>query len=100
MGNAWVVPVTPGRRSTLLVDGREHADEPLVPGAFFSVRHRGTVTIEVSGTPLKTTGAAGDLGVIVDARGRPLVLPPRDAERIPTLVRWFAALDLAVGGVG
>ncbi len=93
---AFVVPVAPGRRSKLLVDGREQTEEPLVPGAFFSVRRRGKVEVEVTGTPLKATGAAGELGVIVDARGRPLVLPPRDAERIPTLVRWFAALDLAV----
>jgi len=27
-------------------------------------------------------------------------VPLRDAERIPTLVRWFAALDLAVANAG
>ncbi len=96
---AFVVPVTPGRRGKLLVDGREHAEEPLVAGAFFSVRHRGEVEVEVTGTALKAKGASGELGVILDARGRPLILPPRDAERIPTLVRWFAALDLAVASV-
>jgi len=32
------------------------------------------------------------LGVVVDARGRPLALPPRDAERLPTLARWHGAL--------
>lgn len=95
---AFVVPVNPGRRSTLLVNGRAHTLEALVPGAFFSVRHRGEVEIEVTGTPVKTKGASGELGVIVDARGRPLVLPPRDAERVPTLVRWFAALDVAAAG--
>ncbi len=63
------------------------------------MRHRGDVEVEITGTPLRARGAAGALGVIIDARGRPLVLPPRDAERIPTLVRWFAALDLAVAGV-
>ena len=92
---AFVVPVAPVRRSKLLVDGHEWADERLVPGAFFSVQHHGAVAIEVSGTPLKARGSAGELGVIVDGRGRPLLLPPRDAERVPTLVRWFAALDLA-----
>ena len=92
---AFVVPVTPARHSKLLVNGREQADEPLVAGAFFSVRHRGAVEVEVTGTALKARGASGELGMIVDARGRPLILPPRDAERIPTLVRWFAALDLA-----
>lgn len=95
---AFVVPVTPGKRGKLLVAGREHDEEPLVPGAFFSVLHRGDVEVEITGTPVRAKGAAGELGVIIDARGRPLVLPPRDAERIPTLVRWFAALDLAVTG--
>ena len=93
---AFVVPVVPGKRSRLLVAGREHAEEPVVAGAFFSVPHRGEVDVELTGTPLRAKGAAGELGVIIDVRGRPLVLPPRDAERIPTLVRWFAALDLAV----
>jgi hypothetical protein len=95
---ALVVPVTPGRRSKLRVNGVEHLADELVPGAFFSVRHRGEADVEVSGTPIKTHGAAGELGIIIDARGRPLVLPPRDAERIPALVKWFAALDLAVTG--
>jgi hypothetical protein len=95
---ALVVPVNPGRRSKLRVNGVEHLADELAPGAFFSVRHRGEADVEVTGTPVKTHGAAGELGIIVDARGRPLVLPPRDAERIPALVKWFAALDLAVTG--
>ena len=95
---ALVVPVTPGRRSRLRINGVEHRADELVPGAFFSVRHRGEADVEISGTPVKTHGAAGELGIIIDARGRPLVLPARDAERIPALVKWFAALDLAVTG--
>ncbi|MEA2661337.1 MAG: hypothetical protein QOH08_909, partial [Chloroflexota bacterium] len=97
---ALVVPASPGRRSRLRVNGREYLDDDLVPGAFFSVPHRGAADVEVTGTPLRVHGSAGDLGIIVDARGRPLELPPRDAERIPTLVRWFAALDLAAMSVG
>ena len=96
---ALVVPVTPGRRSKLRVNGAEHLDDDLVAGAFFSVRQRGDADVEVTGTSLRAHGTAGELGIIVDARGRPLALPPRDAERIPTLVRWFAALDLAVASV-
>jgi hypothetical protein len=95
---AFVVPVSPGKRSRLRVNGIEQFDDELVPGAFFSVRQRGEADVEVTGTSVKTHGAAGELGIIIDARGRPLILPPRDAERIPTLVKWFAALDLAVTG--
>ncbi|HEY8732257.1 MAG TPA: hypothetical protein VIN69_09820 [Candidatus Limnocylindria bacterium] len=97
---AFVVPVTPGRRSKLLVNGARHLIDELGPDAFFSIRHRGEADVEVTGTPVKAHGVAGDLGIIIDARGRPLVLPARDAERIPTLVRWFAALDLAVASAG
>lgn len=97
---AFVVPVTPGRRSKLRINGVEQDDEELVPGAFFSLPRRGEVVVQITGTPVRAFGAAGELGVIVDARGRPLTLPPRDAERIPTLVRWFAALDLAVASNG
>lgn len=93
---AFVIPVAPGRRSKLRVNGVEHRDEELVPGAFFSVRHRGVADVDVSGTPVKARGIAGELGIIIDARGRPLALPPRDAERIPTLVGWFAALDVGI----
>jgi len=96
---AFVVPATLGRRSKLRVNGAEHIDDELTPGAFFSVRHRGPADVLVTGTSIDARGTAGELGIIIDARGRPLVLPPRDAERIPTLVRWFAALDLAVASV-
>ncbi len=96
---ALVVPVTPGRRSRLRVNRIEHRADDLVPGAFFSVRHRGDADVEVTGTKVRTRGTAGELGIIIDARGRPLVLPARDAERIPALVKWFAALDLAVTGL-
>jgi len=95
---ALVVPVTPGRRSRLRVNGTEHRADELVAGAFFSVRHRGDAEVEVTGTKVKARGTAGELGIIIDGRGRPLLLPPRDAERIPALVKWFAALDLAVTG--
>jgi hypothetical protein len=95
---AFVVPVTPGGRSKLRINGVEHLGDDMTPGAFFSVPRRGEADVEITGTPVKAHGAAGELGIIVDARGRPLVVPPRDAERIPALVRWFAALDLAVTG--
>ena len=93
---AFVVPVTPGRRSKLRINGAVRNEEDLLPGAFFSLPERGDVAVEVMGTPIRAHGAAGELGVIIDARGRPLSLPPRDSERIPTLVRWFAALDLPI----
>ena len=43
--------------------------------------------IDVTGAA-RGHGRAGPLGVLIDARGRPLPLPHRDAERLPVLVRW------------
>jgi uncharacterized protein (TIGR01319 family) len=39
----------------------------------------------------------GTVGVVVDARGRPLDLPAGDERRIAALRRWAAALDLYPG---
>jgi len=33
-------------------------------------------------------------GVIIDTRGRPLVIPEDPAERKSTLLKWYGALDL------
>src|SRR5207248_806863 len=80
-----------------LADVLRDAPITVVTGAAASFsRAAHTALVAVAGTPLKARGTAGELGIIVDARGRPLALPPRDAERIPTVVRWFAALDLPV----
>jgi hypothetical protein len=61
---------------------------------------RGTVavaplrgTVQISGA-VRGVGDAGALGVVIDARGRPLALPHRDAERLPALGRWNAALGV------
>jgi hypothetical protein len=61
---------------------------------------RGTVTVvplsgavQISGA-VRGLGDAGTLGVVLDARGRPLALPHRDAERLPALGRWNAALGV------
>ncbi|MFM1890167.1 MAG: hypothetical protein RLZZ565_924, partial [Planctomycetota bacterium] len=36
----------------------------------------------------------GTVGLILDGRGRPLLLPEETAERRASLRRWFAAMDL------
>jgi hypothetical protein len=43
---------------------------------------------------VKTTVHGGVVGVVIDARGRPLVLPEDPLERKQTLLSWFKALDL------
>jgi uncharacterized protein (TIGR01319 family) len=36
----------------------------------------------------------GVVGLIFDGRGRPLVIPEREEERIESLMRWFESLDV------
>jgi len=46
------------------------------------------------GRPLEAEVAGGAVGVVVDARGRPLELPGGEAQRIAALKRWAAALSM------
>jgi len=46
------------------------------------------------GKILETTVEGGVVGVVIDARGRPLTLPENDDERRRTLIRWLDSLDL------
>jgi len=48
---------------------------------------------------LNTSVEGGVVGIIIDARGRPLVLPNDDKERRKKLLEWFEALDVYPEGV-
>jgi hypothetical protein len=63
------------------------------PGTFGLVVIGEDVDIAVNGAGMRGHGRSGELGVLIDVRGRPLSLPERDAERIPTVARWHAALQ-------
>lgn len=76
--------------SVRIVDDTGAAEEPLTPGGLTLVRTAGAV--EAVAGPLRAKSGALAAGVVIDARGRPLALPPRDAERLPVLARWHAAL--------
>ncbi len=65
----------------------------VVPGSFGLVAMGSDVEVAVSGAGVRGHGRSGDLGVLIDARGRPLSLPERDAERIPAVARWHAAVQ-------
>lgn len=83
----------PRRSASIHVsDGTGAVDEPVTRGAFFLVPTTGAVELTIAGTPTRTAEPLA-VGVVADARGRPLELPLRDAERLPTLARWHGALD-------
>jgi hypothetical protein len=93
---AAVVPVALRRRSVVrILAGSEVRDQKVEPGALFVVPVSGEVDVAASGVaPARL--AAGAIGVVVDARRRPLALPIRDAERVPTVAGWYRA----VGALG
>jgi hypothetical protein len=92
---ALVAEMWPRRSATVRVtDANGVIEERVVRGSFLLVPTKGVVEIVMPRTTVRPRADHLELGVVIDARGRPLALPPRDAERIPTLARWHAALDV------
>ena len=90
---ALVVANWPKRaHNVTVVDDSGTTVERVARGAFFVMPTSGPSTTTVTGSTARHASGPLALGVIVDARGRPLELPPRDAERIPTIARWYSAL--------
>jgi len=89
-----LVPVMPRRSAKIRItraSGRSTAR--VEPGTFGLVEIGEDVEVAVSGAGIRGHGRSGELGVLIDARGRPLSLPERDGERIPAVARWHAALQ-------
>ena len=92
---AIVSAMWPRRSATVRVkDENGLTEERIVKGSFVRIPTKGAVEIVMRGTTIRPSADHLELGVVIDARGRPLGLPPRDAERIPTLARWNSALDV------
>ena len=89
---AAVVPVATSRRSVLRIAGPTGSREERVDrGAFFVLPLAGA--LEVSGHGVTHARVvAGPLGLVVDARPRPLSLPVRDSERVPAVSGWYESL--------
>ncbi len=89
---AGVLPVVTSRRSLVrITSGGSTREERVDRGSFFLLPF--TDTIEVSGPGVtRARIASGPLGLVVDARPRPLALPVRDAERVPAVSRWYETL--------
>jgi hypothetical protein len=88
-----VVSVIPRRAAKIRIvraSGRSVAR--VVPGSFGLVATDGDVEVAVNGAGVRGHGRSGHLGVLIDARGRPLSLPERDGERIPAVAQWHTAL--------
>ena len=82
---------------TVSVKGGELAVVPLEVGEQAEVEilpARGLNVGAGKGKPLRTTVRGGVVGVIVDCRGRPLVLPSEPEQRISRQTEWMRALGL------
>jgi hypothetical protein len=92
---AIVAEIWPRRTAVVRVrDENGVVEERVARGSFLRVPTKGAVEIVMPGTTVRPSAERLTVGVVIDARGRPLGLPPRDADRIPTLARWYAALDV------
>jgi hypothetical protein len=90
---AFAMALAPKRATSVnVIDDNGMVEERVPRGALFLVPTSGAVQAGVTGTTVRHTIDALALGVIVDARGRPLELPQRDAERVPLIARWYSAL--------
>ena len=91
---AVVAPLWPRRSAVIrLRHAGGETEQRVARGGFFLMPAKGRVELTATGANLRGTVEAGGLGLLVDARGRPVDLPQRDAERIPTLARWHAAVS-------
>ncbi len=59
------------------------------------IKPRGIFDIGMGeGKELETTLSGGVVGIVLDTRGRPLILPDDEDERRETLLKWWRILDL------
>jgi hypothetical protein len=90
---ALVASLSPKRPTNIeVIDASGTITERVERGGFVLVPTNGAVELRTSGAPGRSTAQSLEVGVVIDARGRPLEIPPRDAERLPTLARWYSAL--------
>jgi hypothetical protein len=96
---AMVLSLTTQRGAKIrLVRAAGRSEVKVAPGSFALIPIDGDVLISASGGGVRGHGRSGALGVLIDARGRPLSLPERDGERVPAVSGWHATLQAASAG--
>ena len=91
---ALAVAMPPGRGglAVRIADDRGESKALVPAGELAVLPSAGRVSSRV-GRRDPVEAEAPSLGVVVDARARPLVLPEREAERVPLLAAWSRALE-------
>lgn len=89
---AGALPVATSRRAVVRISAQGvQREERVDRGAFYVIAVRGPVEVDGGGID-RARIAVGALGLVVDARPRPLALPARDAERVPAVTGWYSAV--------
>lgn len=86
-----------GERKELTLKYRDIVKIPLPIGEQVVFKARPTKWFNLGagkGKEVQGTLKGGVVGIILDARGRPLQIPTDKQERIQTLTHWFNAMDL------
>jgi hypothetical protein len=91
---ALVATLWPRKPTSIdVIDENGTTSERVARGSLLLMPTSGAVELRTSGgSSGRSTARSLDVGVVIDARGRPLEIPSLDAERLPTLARWHAAL--------
>ena len=79
--------MTYGNLTTIPLHERETAEAVITPARHFDMGAG-------LGNPLETTLEGGIVGVVLDARGRPLQIPEKSEARKDTLLKWFDSMKL------
>ncbi|TET99809.1 MAG: methylaspartate mutase [Candidatus Stahlbacteria bacterium] len=85
--NGDVIKVNSGDMKLIPLDEGEKPRAVIKPSKYFDIG-------EGRGKEVEATLRGGVVGIIIDCRGRPLVLPTNDAERFERLNRWNKALSI------
>lgn len=85
--NGDVIKVNSGDMKLIPLDEGEKPRTVIKPSKYFDIG-------EGRGREVEATLRGGVVGIIIDCRGRPLVLPTNDAERFERLNRWNKALSI------
>ena len=85
--NGDVIKVNSGDMKLIPLDEGEKPRAVIKPSKYFDIG-------EGRGREVEATLRGGVVGIIIDCRGRPLVLPTNDAERFERLNRWNKALSI------
>lgn len=85
--NGDAIKVNSGDMKLIPLDEGEKPRAVIKPSKYFDIG-------EGRGREVEATLRGGVVGIIIDCRGRPLVLPTNDAERFERLNRWNKALSI------